>query len=211
MIATLHVPRVLVVHGQALVGKALCRLLTAEHELDVVGDARSVEEANIGMVRPDLLLLEFNSREGRLEESVATCKAASPMTRIMLLTAHSGQATIQRTLACGLDGYVLTDIEPGELRRACKGVAQGDTYFDPRVAGVLLRRLHAAQDGESELSLREGEIITLIAAGLSNKEIGVRLNLSEKTVKNHLTRMFAKLGITARTHAAIYAIRNGFA
>src|ERR1700730_16599912 len=106
-----------------------------------------------------------------------------------------------------MHGYVRTDIEPTELRRACKTVAEGDAYFDPRVAGVLLRRLQSPQTAQDELSLREGEIIRLIAVGLSNKEIGTRLMLSEKTVKNNVSRIFAKLGITTRTHAAVYAIR----
>jgi two-component system, NarL family, response regulator DevR len=211
MIAAIHLPRVLVVHAQRLVGKALCRLLSAENALEIVGDARSVEDANVGFVRPDLLLLDFEGCDGGLEQSVATCKTASPATRIMLLTSHAGQFTLQRSLACGLDGYIITDIEPAELRRACKTVAEGEPYFDPRVAGVLLRRLQSPQTPHDELSLREGEIVALIAGGLSNKEIGERLALSEKTVKNHVTRIFAKLGVSARTHAAIYAIRNGFA
>jgi two-component system, NarL family, response regulator DevR len=185
--------------------------LSAEDALEIVGDARSVEDANVGFVRPDLLLLDFEGCDGGLEHSVATCKTASPATRMMLLTSHAGQFTFQRSLACGLDGYIITDIEPAELRRACKTVAEGEPYFDPRVAGVLLRRLQSPQTPHDELSLREGEIVALIAGGLSNKEIGERLALSEKTVKNHVTRIFAKLGVTARTHAAIYAIRNGFA
>lgn len=211
MIAVERRPRVVVVHAHQLVAKALCRLLNAEDALDVVGDARRIEDANLRFVRPDLLLLDFDGCRGRLEECVATCKAESPSTRIMLLTAHAGQATLQRSLSCGLDGHVLTDIEPGELRRACKAVAEGDTYVDPRVAGVLLRRLQSPQTAHDELSLREGEILGLIAAGLSNKQIGDRLVLSEKTVKNHITRIFVKLNINARAHAAVYAIRNGFA
>jgi DNA-binding NarL/FixJ family response regulator len=118
---------------------------------------------------------------------------------------------MQRCLACGVDGYIVKDISPGELMRACKAVARGETYFDPRVAGGLLRRLQSERPAEDELSLRESEIVRLIAAGLSNKEIGERLCLSEKTVKNHVSRIFSKLQITARTQAAIYAIRNGIA
>jgi DNA-binding NarL/FixJ family response regulator len=204
-------PRVLVVHRHALVGKALCKLLTSDRQFDVVGDARSAEEANIGGLRPDLLLLDFDGREGRLEQGVEACKTASPMTRIILLTSHAGQSVMQRSLTCGLDGYILTDIEPAELRRACAMVARGESYFDARVSGLLLRRLQSARSGDDELSLREGEILTLIAAGLSNKDIGARLTVSEKTVKNNITCIFSKLGITARTHAAVYAIRNGFA
>jgi two-component system, NarL family, response regulator DevR len=211
MNAPLPVPRVLVVHRHTLVGKALCKLLTSESQFNVVGDARSAEEANIDRLRPDLLLLDFDGREGRLEQSVAACKAASPKTRIILLTSHYGHSAMQRSLACGLDGYILTDIEPVELRLACATVARGDSYFDPRVSGVLLRRLHSARGGDDELSLREGEILSLIAAGLSNRDIGARLTVSEKTVKNNITCIFSKLGITARTHAAVYAIRNGFA
>jgi DNA-binding NarL/FixJ family response regulator len=203
--------RVIVVESQAIIGKALCHLLGGDRELDVVCDARAANEAEIAAHQPDLLIIDTDGCEATFEETIETCRKAAPNARIVILTSHVGQQAMQRCLSCGVDGYIVKDISPGELMRACKMVSRGETYFDPRVAGGLLRRLQSERPAEDELSLRETEIVRLIAAGLSNKEIGDRLCLSEKTVKNHVSRIFSKLQITARTQAAIYAIRNGIA
>jgi DNA-binding NarL/FixJ family response regulator len=201
--------RIIVVDSQPIIGKALCHLLAGDRELDIVCDARSLEEAALAVHQPDLLVLDLDGCDGNFDELIASCRATSPATRIIVLTSHVGSAVMQRCLACQVDGYVVKDISPGELMRACKAVARGDNYFDPRVAGGLLRRLTSTHPADDELSLRESEIVRLIAEGLSNKEIGERLNVSDKTVKNHISRIFSKLQVTARTQAAIYAIRNG--
>ncbi len=203
--------RIVVVESQAIVAKALCHLLASDRELEILSDARTLDDGAIAVHQPDLLIFDMDGFETEFDETITQCRALSPGTRIVVLTSHAQQQTMQRCLSCGVDGYLVKDISPGELIRACKAVARGETYFDPRVAGGLLRRLKAERPAEDELSLRESEIIRLIAAGLSNKEIGSRICLSEKTVKNHISRIFSKLQITARTQAAIYAIRNGIA
>ncbi len=203
--------RVIVVQGQAIISKALCHLLAQDQRLEVVGDARTIQEAHLRATRPDLLLIDLDGFESEFDSVVTACRTASPSTRIMVLTSHAGPHTLRRCLACGVDAYVTKDVSPDELMRACHAVLGGETYFDPRVAGGFLRRLSAPRPPEDELSLREGEIIRLIASGLSNKEIGDRLDLAEKTVKNHISRIFVKLQVRARTEAAIYAIRNGIA
>jgi two-component system, NarL family, response regulator DevR len=202
---------IIVVEAQAIVGKALCHLLAGDHELEVLFDARTADVKAIGARQPDLLIVDMDGYENGFDEMIGACRTASPGTRIVVLTSHAGQQPMQRCLACGVDGYVVKDVSPGELIRACKAVSRGETYYDPRVAGGLLRRLKSERPADDELSLRESEIIRLIACGLSNREIGDRLILSEKTVKNHISRIFSKLQITARTQAAIYAIRNGIA
>ncbi|MEA2664202.1 MAG: hypothetical protein QOI11_1146 [Candidatus Eremiobacteraeota bacterium] len=202
---------IIVVEAQAIVGKALCHLLAGDRELEVLFDARTADVKTIAAHQPDLLIVDMDGCESGFDEMISACRVASPGTRIVVLTSHAGQQPMQRCLACGVDGYIVKDISPGELMRACKAVSRGETYFDPRVAGGLLRRLKSERPADDELSLRESEIIRLIASGLSNREIGDRLILSEKTVKNHISRIFAKLQITARTQAAIYAIRNGIA
>jgi DNA-binding NarL/FixJ family response regulator len=118
---------------------------------------------------------------------------------------------MQRCLAAGAEGYIIKDVTPAELMRAVKMVAGGDAYVDPRVAGGLLRRrsLSNGRPDLDELSVRETEVIRLIAEGLSNKEISARLSLSEKTVKNHISRIFSKLNIYARAQAAVHAIKIG--
>ena len=203
--------RVMVVHSQAIIGKALCHLLVADRELEVVADMRTVDYDAFAAHRPDLLLIDLDGCEGGIEEVAAACRAASPRTHIAVLTSQLGQAGMQRSLACGIAGYLISDISPGELIRACKMLAAGEPYADARIAGGMLRRLKEGRPAEDELSLRESEIIRLIAGGLANKEIAVRLVLSEKTVKNHISRIFSKLHLTARTQAATYAIRHGMA
>jgi DNA-binding NarL/FixJ family response regulator len=118
---------------------------------------------------------------------------------------------MQRCIVAGADGYLAKDVSPSELIRAVKVVAKGENYVDPRIAGSLLRK-RLMSDGrmaDDELSDRESDVVRLIAQGLSNKEIGVRLCLSEKTIKNHVSRIFSKLNISARAQAVVYAMRTG--
>ena len=202
--------RIVVIGKQSIIGKALCHLLSSDRDIESVTDAREIDERLLANSRPDLLLLDLDAFD-EIEGIVEIVRRASPVSRIAVLTSNSMQPTMQRCLASGVDGYIVKDITPGELIRACKALARGETYFDPRLAGELLRRFRAPQPAQDELSMRESEIIRLIAGGLSNKEIGARLALSEKTVKNHITRIFSKIQVSARTQAAIYAIRNGIA
>ena len=110
---------------------------------------------------------------------------------------------MQRALAAGAEAYLIKDISPPELISRGEVVAGGQSYVDPRVAGGLLRkRSQGGKPDIMDLSIRETEVLKLIAEGLANKQISARLNLSEKTVKNHISRIFSKLNISARTQAA---------
>jgi DNA-binding NarL/FixJ family response regulator len=202
--------RVLLVVKQVIIGKALCHLLAADKELEILPDIMAIDEAALANQRPDLLLVDLD-RFDEINDIVAVARRASPLTKIAVLTSSDHQPSMKRCVACGVDGYIVKDVLPAEFIRACKSLACGETYFDPHLAGELLRRLRAGVPAQDELSIREGEIIRLIALGLSNKEIGAQLVLAEKTVKNHITRIFSKIQVTARTQAAIYAIRNGMA
>lgn len=207
---TLRRFRVLLIDKHAIYGKALCHLLGAEKELEVLCDLREIDEMTIAALSPDLLLLDIDSFS-EINETVDAIHRASARTKIAVLTSSEHQPTMQRCVACGVDGFIVKDVSASEFVRACKAIARGESYFDPRLAGEMLRRLRAGVPSQDELSIRESEIIRLIATGLSNKEIGVQLLLSEKTVKNHITRIFSKIQVTARTQAAIYAIRHGIA
>jgi DNA-binding NarL/FixJ family response regulator len=117
---------------------------------------------------------------------------------------------MQRCLSFGASGYVVKDVQPPELIRAVKAIVAGHSYVDPRIAGGLLRNsVSRGRVDVNELSAREVEVVKLIAEGLANKEISARLHLSEKTVKNHISRIFSKLNVNARTQAAVHAIRTG--
>lgn len=202
--------RVAVIEGQALFGKALCQVLASDTEIEVVGDADSVANAPLRRMRPDLIVLDLDGHQIELSEAMRICREQAPQAKVCVLSTHVQPEVMHRCLAAGADGYVVKDIFPAELIRAVKTVASGQAYVDPRVAGGVLKRRSAYGRGaQNELSVRETEIIRLIARGMSNKEISGKLHLSEKTVKNHISRIFAKLGITARTQAAVHAIKTG--
>jgi DNA-binding NarL/FixJ family response regulator len=123
------------------------------------------------------------------------------------------QDLLSRSLLFGVEGYVIKEISPNDLVKALVAIAEGSAYVDPSLAGNMLRRLttNRLKAQPNELSERETDVIRLIALGLSNKQISNKLFLSEKTVKNHISRIFSKLDVSARTQAAVYAIKNGIA
>jgi two-component system NarL family response regulator/two-component system response regulator DevR len=205
--------RVLVVEGQALFGKALCQVLASDSDIEVVGDADCVANAPLRRLRPDLIVLDLDGHDQEFSEAMRTCRELAPQAKVCVLSTHVQPEVMQRCLSAGADGYVVKDILPAELMRAVKSVAAGHPYVDPRVAGGVLKRRSNGfgRTSQNELSIRETEIIRLIARGMSNKEISGKLHLSEKTVKNHISRIFAKLNITARTQAAVHAIKTGLA
>jgi two-component system response regulator DegU len=209
--STVQRTRVVVIEGQLLFRKALCQLLEQEIDIDVVGDASTLEYSILENSAVDIVILDLDGITVDIDDTIRTVLPHLGKTRICVLTAFARPEVMQRCLAAGVDGYIAKDTTPSELVRAIKMVAGGATYADPRVAGGLLRRksLTSRRLESQELSARESEIVRLIATGLSNKEISLRLGLSEKTVKNHISRIFSKLNITARTQAAVHAIRAG--
>jgi DNA-binding NarL/FixJ family response regulator len=203
--------KIFVIEEQALFGKALCQLLDAEPSFEVLGDIPRVDPASPPQVAPDLVVLDLNGPSIDYTDEIARCRTAFTSARICVLSTQLRPEIMQRCVAAGADAYLAKDVSPSELIRAVKTVASGESYVDPRIAGSLLRK-RLQSDGKlaaDELSTREGEVVRLIAQGLSNKEIGVRLCLSEKTVKNHVSRILSKLNINARAQAVVYAIRMG--
>ncbi len=206
-----NVIRLYVIEGQVLLGKALCQVFSLETDIQNDGEADSVSASALAKARPDLILLDIDGSAHELTEALRLCRDAVPQVRICVLSMRQQPEIMQRCLAAGAEGYIIKDVTPSELMRAVKMVASGEAYVDPRVAGGLLRRrsLSNGRPDLDELSVRETEVIRLIAEGLSNKEISARLSLSEKTVKNHISRIFSKLNIYARAQAAVHAIKIG--
>ncbi|HTU80828.1 MAG TPA: response regulator transcription factor [Candidatus Acidoferrales bacterium] len=209
--AVTNVIRLYVIEGQVLFGKALCQVFSMESDIQVVGDSDSVSVPALAKARPDLIILDLDGSAVELTEALALCHESVPHARVCVLSMRPQAEIMQRCLAAGAEGFIIKDVTPSELMRAVKMVAAGETYVDPRVAGGLLRRrsMSNGRPDLDELSVRETEVIRLIAEGLSNKEISARLNLSEKTVKNHISRIFSKLNIYARAQAAVHAIKMG--
>jgi DNA-binding NarL/FixJ family response regulator len=202
--------RVLVLETQTLFGKALCALLAFDEELEILGDICRLAELQACDPPPDVLVFDLDNHEGPVHRLVDEIRAVLQSARLCATAEHLSPVDVERGLNAGISGLMLKDVQPAEFIRALKLIAQGDAYVDPRVAGSLLRR-PAPASATIALTLRETDIVRLIADGLSNKEIGARLTLSEKTVKSHLGRIFAKLKISGRTRAAVYALKTGLA
>jgi DNA-binding NarL/FixJ family response regulator len=203
--------RVIVVSGQSIFAKALCQLLAIDPELDVIGDAENVQQANLPELTPDIVLLDVDGQLVTMDEAIQACLDALPSVRICLLSAQLQPEILQRGLSIGANGYIIKDVSPDELTRALKIIAGGGTYVDPRIAGEVLSRRAGSRRRNPmfELTAREHEVMRLIAQGLSNREISERLNVSDKTVKNHVSHIFSKLNIATRSQAAVHAVRVG--
>jgi DNA-binding NarL/FixJ family response regulator len=201
--------RLVLVEHQPLVARALRHVFSADPSIDVLADVREPADERIAELRPDIIFLDIDDLAMPMEEAILACERASPQSRICALSMQHLPRVMQRALAAKADAYVAKDTSPAMLVEIVHSVAAGDFYADPRIAGAMLRRRSGRSQEISELSSREYEIVRLIAEGLSNREIGQRLTLSEKTVKNHVSHILAKLKVNARSGVAVYAVRNG--
>ncbi len=199
----------MLVEHQPLVARALRHIFSQDASIDVVADVADPTDQRIAELRPDIVFLDIDGLSVSLEEAIFSCERASPQSRICALSAQHRPRVMQRALAAKADAYIAKDTSPAMLVEIVHSVAGGDFYADPRIAGAMLRRRSGRSPEMNELSSREYEIVRLIAEGLSNREIGRRLTLSEKTVKNHVSHILAKLKVNARSGVAVYAVRNG--
>jgi two-component system response regulator DevR len=201
-----------VIERQALIAKALHSFLNENPMIRVVGDAPSVRVEDLQRARPDLIVFGLDNAMLDVSEALALARSVCPNVRFCVLSSFANSDVMQRSIASGADGFVVKDISPSELDVAFRVLASGSSYVDPRVAGGMLKRRYEANAGSaiSDLTTRESDILRLIAGGLANKQIGAKLQLSEKTIKNYVSRILSKLNVSARTQAAVYAIKAGF-
>jgi NarL family two-component system response regulator LiaR len=203
--------RVAIVEAHTIFARALATVLDDEAGIHVVGEMPAAIGAPFARMQPNIVLVDIDGQTADFGEMMAHLREVVPGARVVVLSHHAQAEVALRCLGAGAEGYVLKDISPAELARAIRSVAEGTAYVDPRMAGLLLRRTpyQSGRGPATDLSERETEIVRLIAGGLSNKEISAKLSLSEKTIKNHVSRIFAKLHITARTQAAVHAFKTG--
>jgi len=203
--------RVAIVEAHTIFARALASVLGEADGITIVGEMPAAIGAPFARLSPDIVLVDIDGQTADFGDVMKHLRDVVPSARVVVLSHHAQAEVALRCLGAGAEGYVLKDISPPELARAIRSVAEGTAYVDPRMAGLLLRRspYHSGRGPATDLSDRETEIVKLIAGGLSNKEISARLSLSEKTIKNHVSRIFAKLHITARTQAAVHAFKTG--
>ncbi len=160
---------------------------------------------------PDVVVLDLDCASYDLFSEIAAWRERCPAVRVLVMTVRREPAVLERCIGAGADGFFVKDADADQLIEAVKTVASGSTYVDHRIAGHLLFRDRKPRGvgRRPGLSRREHEVLGLVAKGLVNKEIGERLHVSHKTVKNHVSNIIAKLESTSRTEAAINAIRSG--
>ena len=207
--------RVALCDDHAIVRSGLRRILGAEHDLEVVGEVGSNREAVVlaRAERPDVFVMDLGLPDGSGITGTAEVRKASPATRVLVLTVHDDVAYLRRAFEAGADGYMVKEAADVELVRAVRQVASGRQYVHPSLGAALLApdALPARLGGPGgELSVREGEVLRLIALGLTNAEIAERLHLSVRTVETHRAHIHQKLDIRSRAELVRFARAAGF-
>jgi DNA-binding NarL/FixJ family response regulator len=204
--------RVVVVDDHPLFLDGLVATLSADEELEIVATAIDAASAvrTVTAHRPDLALLDVAMPGGGIE-AARLIGPASPATRVVMLTSSENEDDLLAAMNAGAQGYVLKGVAGRELRSILKSVHGGDVYVTPGLAYAMIKGLTKprAHDPLAELTTREREVLELVAAGLSNAEIGGRLGLAEKTVKHYMTAILGKLEVGSRVEAALLAYKAG--
>jgi DNA-binding NarL/FixJ family response regulator len=204
--------RVVLVDDHEVVRAGIGHLLSTVDGIEVVGAASDGDEA-LGVVdetRPDVVLMDLSMPRVDGIEAIAKIAATHPQTSTVALTSFSDRERILNALDAGAVGYLLKDAEPDELFRGVQAAARGESPLAPKAAHAVLTARTERQPA-ADLSDRELEVLKLVAEGFPNKRIARELEISEKTVKAHLTNIFQRIGVTDRTQAALWAQRNGIA
>jgi len=205
--------RVLIADDHAVVRQGLRTFLELQEDIEVVGDAADGEAALAGVQRhePDVVLMDLVMPNLGGVEAIRRLRELRPETRVLVLTSFLDDEKLFPAVRAGAAGYLLKDIEPAELVRAIRTVADGEALLHPAVAARLMEEFSDTERpvAEEALTAREREVLLLIARGLPNKQIALELGIAEKTVKTHVSSILSKLGLTDRTQAALYAVRAG--
>jgi len=203
--------RVLIVDDHAVVREGLRSFLELQDGIEVAGEAGDGAEAvdAAERLRPDVVLMDLVMPEVDGLEAMRRLRERLPRTRVIVLTSYLDDERLLPAIRAGAAGYLLKDAEPQELARAIRTAHRGEALIDPAVAARLVDVLASGErdDRYEELTPREREVLGLIGRGYSNKRIALELGAAEKTVKNHVSRVLAKLGVSDRTQAALYASR----
>ena len=202
--------RVLIVDDHSVVRQGLENMLASSDRVSVVGTAGSAAEAfeMVGQHSPEVVLMDLQMPGVDGVEATRQITSAYPASKVVILTAFSERDRILGALDAGAAGYLLKDSESEDLVRGIEAAARGEAPLAPKAAQVVLTA-RAQKAPAADLTDREREVLSLLVQGMPNKQIARQLDISEKTVKAHLSSVFRRIGVTDRTQAALWAERNG--
>ncbi|MEW5718380.1 MAG: response regulator transcription factor [Chloroflexota bacterium] len=208
--------RVLICDDQEMVCEGLRVILNSAPDIQVVGVARDGAHALelVAQTKPDLVLMDLKMPVLNGIQATRQLREQHPQVRVLVLTTYDADEWVFDAIRSGAAGYLLKDTPREELIAAVKGTVEGRTHVDPNVAGKLFTQVAASPVSADTsiadaLSARERDVLRLLARGLSNADIAERLHLSEGTVRNYVSAILEKLGVSDRTQAAVLALRHG--
>ena len=205
--------KVMLVDDHVLMREGIRQLLEFDGTISVITEANNGVECmeQLLSVHPDILLLDINMPVMNGIEVLQEIKKKNISVKVLVLTVHNEVEYLLKAVDIGVDGYIMKDAESAELKNAINCIMQGETYIQPSLVPALNSRL-VSRDIDKEkinsLTKRELEVLIEVANGLFNKEIATSLNISERTVKNHISNIFKKIDVSDRTQAAVFAIKN---
>lgn len=205
--------KVMICDDHAMMREGIKQLLEFDGSISVVAEASDGVECmnRLKFVIPDVLLLDINMPNKNGIEVLEDIRRRKLPVKVLILTVHNEIEYLVRAVDIGIEGYLLKDSDSSELKEAIEKVMEGENYIQPSLVPLLNSRL-ISRDTDMEkidlLTRRELEVLILVANGMFNKEIAIKLNISERTVKNHISNIFKKIDVADRTQAAVFAIRN---
>jgi DNA-binding NarL/FixJ family response regulator len=205
--------RVFLADDHEIVRRGIAALIDAQDDMEVVGEAATAAQARsrLPAVRPDVAVLDVRLPDGSGIDVCRRIKQDDPSIRCLMLTAYDDDDALRAAIIAGADGYVIKDIRGSTLLDDIRAAARGKRLIDPRVASRVTSQLREPAAGDprfDSLGLRERQVLALIADGRTNRQIGEQLGLAEKTVKNYVSSLLAKLGLERRTQAAVLHLEH---
>lgn len=204
---------ILIADDHSMIREGLKQLLELEQDFNVIGFADNGREAidKINELHPDILLLDVNMPVLGGIETLAEIRKNNINVKIIMLTIHNEREYLIKSVGLGCDGYILKESDSDELKNAIYNVYEGKRYIQPNMTPMLNSYLASKADDDKKLvglTKREVQVLKLVAEGMFNRDIAERLEISERTVKNHIANIFKKIQVSDRTQAAVFAIKN---
>lgn len=205
--------KVMIADDHSLIREGLRQLLEFDGSIKVVGEAANGVECldNLEKYNPEILLLDINMPEKNGIDVLKKMKEDKSPVKVLILTVHNELEYLLNAVDIGVEGYIMKDSDSSELKKAIRAVKDGENYIQSSLIPALNNRLlnrDVDKDKVASLTNRELEVLVQVANGMFNKEIATNLNISERTVKNHISNIFKKIDVSDRTQAAVFAIKN---